>query len=162
MAPRRAPGTAADAETDRPSAWTATAGATLVPMTDGVDDEDGELPLSTYEDESDEDAISDLTVESLSSIERASRILTLVAAVAALLWVIALIVTFSAAWTQFEGISSGFGGTGSEATNDRLVRTLATALSNTWGYLLVAVLAYAASSLAEARRAAVLIDALED
>ena len=74
----------------------------------------------------------------------------------------ALIVTFSTAWTQFAGLQSGFGGSVSEATNDRLMRTLATALSSTWGYLLVAVLAYAASSLAEARRAAVLIDAVED
>jgi len=131
-------------------------------MTNGDGGEDGELSISGFEEDSDEDTIADLTVESLSSIERASRILTVVAAVAAVLWIVALIVTFSTAWTQFEGLQSGFGGSVSEATNDRLMRTLAAALSNTWGYLLVAVLAYAASSLAEARRAAVLIDALED
>ena len=56
-----------------PSAWSATIAATLVRMIDGDGGEDGEVSMSGFEEDSDEDTIADLTVESLASIDTQHR-----------------------------------------------------------------------------------------
>ena len=118
---------------------------------------------ATYEGTSDEDAISDLYADGLTGLSRAATILRVIAIVAALAWVVGVVTIFWSRWNAYVDLNStAFTSTGSQASNDRLLQTLADTLSATAFYAIVGVLAYGAATFAEARRTALLLAALED
>jgi hypothetical protein len=136
-----------------------------------AEEQAGEIPVDAVPDpedpgewdESDEAAVVDIAVTTLASLQRTVTGLRVAAGVAAALWVVALVVSFSTFWSQYHDIESNtFTGISGGDSGDALMRTLAATLGNTWGYLIAAVLAYGAATYAESRRASLLLDALAD
>jgi len=98
----------------------------------------------------------------LSSIEWGAKVLKVVAGIAAFLWLAALVTIFWNQWRMSSGISYPTGITTGAMDNDRVLQTLATTLASTWGYALVAVIAYLGSMLLHGQRMRLLIAAMGD
>jgi hypothetical protein len=100
----------------------------------------------------------------LSVIEGGAKVLKAVSAIAAALWILAVVFMF---WNWYDiaekttgsinfTISAGSG------PNSSVLQALATTLGSTWGYLLVAVLAYTGAMLLHGQRMRLLIAAMSD
>jgi hypothetical protein len=94
----------------------------------------------------------------LSAISTGARVLRVVAGVATTLWLVAVVTIFWSWWQNTDQYPSGGMLSGSGQSN-RLVQVLASTLTSTWGYLLVAVLAYLGSMLLHGQRMRLLVDA---
>jgi len=97
----------------------------------------------------------------LARVQSGAALLRLVAAVAAVVWIIAFASSALIYWHTFSGglVTST---AGSESGFWRLMATLATATQSTWGYALVAALAGLGSLWFENDRARDLLDVLDD
>jgi len=98
----------------------------------------------------------------LSTIEWGAKVLKVVAGVAAFLWVVALVAIFWSYWRMSSGATYPTGITTGGVDNDRLLQTIATTLQATWGYALVAAIAYLGSMLLHGQRMRLLIAAMGD
>jgi hypothetical protein len=93
----------------------------------------------------------------LSSITGGAKVLKAAAAVASGLWILAVISMF---WNWYDLTrSTGMGVSMTGPNNNSILYALATTLGSTWGYLLVAVLAYAGAMALHAQRMRLLVDA---
>ena len=97
----------------------------------------------------------------LSSIEWGAKVLKGLAVAAGVIWLIAMVTLFWSNWKVYDrGYPSGvLSGT---VDNDRLISTIGITLQSTWGYLLVAVVAYTGSMLLHGQRMRLLIAAMAD
>lgn len=105
-------------------------------------------------------------VSAVRSIELAARVLRAVAMTAAAVWLLGTIATALFIWDQTEQLSSsGAFGASLELGDDagqRVVQTISSTVSATWGYALVTVVALFGWLFAESRRAAVFLDAMDE
>lgn len=100
----------------------------------------------------------------LRAVRTGATVLKVAAAIASGLWILALVTTF---WNWWELSDTGsaesmLGITTGSMDNERILQVLVSTLQSTWGYLIAAVLAYAASIALHAQRLRVLIDAATD
>jgi hypothetical protein len=95
----------------------------------------------------------------LSVISGGARVLKLVAALAALLWAAAIVSVFWNVWDLTRNDAGGGLTTGS-IQNTRLAQVLSTTLTSTWGYALVAVLAYTGAMMLHGQRMRLLVAAM--
>ena len=97
----------------------------------------------------------------LSTIEWGSKVLKAVATVASALWLLAVITIF---WNWYD--LSRTTGTGTisfaGAGNNTVLQALTMTLTQTWGYALVAVIAYLGSMLLHGQRMRLLVAAMGD
>jgi hypothetical protein len=93
----------------------------------------------------------------LSAITGGAKVLKAAAAVATGLWVLAVITMFWNWYDLARSTGSGINLTG--PGNNSVLQALATTLSSTWGYLLVAVLAYGGAMALHGQRMRLLVDA---
>jgi hypothetical protein len=93
----------------------------------------------------------------LSAITGGAKVLKAAAAVATGLWALAVITVF---WNWYDLTrSTGMGISLTGSGNNSVLQALATTLTSTWGYLLVAVLAYGAAMALHGQRMRLLVDA---
>jgi len=97
----------------------------------------------------------------LSVITNGAKVLKAVAALAAGLWILAVITIF---WNWYDlartsGMAISF--TGTTGANNSVLQALATTLGSTWGYLLVAVVAYTGAMVLHGQRMRLLIAAAD-
>ena len=100
----------------------------------------------------------------LSVIEGGAKVLKAVSAVAAALWILAVVFVFWN-WYDIAEKTSGsvsFTITAGSGVNGSVLQAIATTLGSTWGYLLVAVLAYTGSMLLHGQRMRLLVAAMSD
>lgn len=100
----------------------------------------------------------------LSVIEAGAKLLKVVSGIAAALWILAVVFVF---WnwydiTQKTTGSVSFSMTSASNMNSTILQALASTLTSTWGYLLVAVLAYTGSMVLHGQRMRLLVAALSD
>jgi amino acid transporter len=93
--------------------------------------------------EPDEHDESDDARGAVSDLRFASSLLRAAAIVAAVLWLVALVASTLFQLDQFRGIDQ----LGGQMRPSPVLAALAAGLNNTWGYLLVAVVAFAAATL---------------
>jgi hypothetical protein len=97
----------------------------------------------------------------LSTIEWGSKVLTAMALLAGILWVLATGMLFWSNWKAYDrGYPSGM--IAASIDNDRLISTIGVTLQSTWGYLLVAVVAYTGAMLLHGQRMRLLIATMSD
>jgi len=97
----------------------------------------------------------------LSTIATGAKLLKAAAALATAVWLLAVITTF---WNYWDLTKNGSGGglTSGSIDNHRLLQVLATTLQSTWGYALVAVLAFTGAMMLHGQRMRLLVAAMDD
>ncbi len=97
----------------------------------------------------------------LSTIAGGAKVLKAASAVAAALWILAIVTNFWSWWDITKNDNTG-GLTTGAVQNSRILQVLSTTLQSTWGYLLVAVVAYAGAMLLHGQRMRLLVAAMSD
>ena len=95
----------------------------------------------TYE-QVDDDAGAARRERPMSDLGFASSLLRAAAVVSLVLWAVGVITSMWFQWTQLDGLSQV-----GQQTPSPLLAALAAGFTSTWGYLLVAVVAFAAAAL---------------
>jgi hypothetical protein len=114
---------------------------------------------------SDEQAAMNAAIAELTRVRLGATVLRIASYLASAVWLIAIVSTFWTVWEQSAGQSfspSGVASGSTISTAARLRAALATTAAETWGYLLVAVLAFAAATLLASHWSAELLDDLGD
>ena len=93
-----------------------------------------------------------------------AKVLKAVSAVAAALWILAVVFDLLelVRHRREDSGSISFTLSAGSGTNSSVLQALATTLGSTWGYLLVAVLAYTGSMLLHGQRMRLLVAAMSD
>ena len=126
----------------------------------GPTDPDGLDARRRVDEDEDEDTVTEAAYE-LLAIRGAARILQVVAVLAGLLWAVAVVTVFWFQWDLTKNDSGGSIVTGS-VDNNRVAQTVAATLASTWGYAIVAVLAYVGATMLRGQRLRLLVAAMAD
>jgi hypothetical protein len=116
-----------------------------------ADDEPDEAP-------DDGDQALALAARALTNLDRAVRVLAIAGWVAAGLWAVATIAAFMTNWSGTDAGFSSLQGGAPVVESNRVPHVVELSLVATWEYLLIAVVALAASALVDVRRLPILLD----
>jgi hypothetical protein len=119
--------------------------------------DENEVP--TGDEQDDEAAVAEAAYE-VVALKGAGRVLQVVAIIASIVWAADVITMF---WTMWDSTNGGMGGlTSGSIDNNRVVHVLATTLQGTWGYAIVAVIAYLGATLVRGQSLRLMIAAMDD
>jgi hypothetical protein len=117
--------------------------------------------FGTDDEQDDEAAVAEAAYE-VVALKGAGRVLQVVAIIAAALWIVAIITNFWFWWDASDTRSIGGGLTPGSVDNQRLLQTVMSALQGTWGYAIVAVIAYLGATLVRGQSLRLMIAAMDD
>ena len=118
-----------------------------------------ESEVGTGDEQDDAAAVAEAAYE-VVALKGAGRVLQVVAIIASIVWAAAVVTVF---WTMWDSTSGSMGGlTSGSIDNHRVVQVLATTLQSTWGYAMVAVIAYLGATLVRGQSLRLMIAAMDD